>query len=141
MLFAAEPAEAPTLSESRWGSHGIEGIGDGFVPKNLDLSLLDGVVTVSSDEAVRMAKRLLDEEGVFCGISSGCNVAAAVKIARAHPELKTIATTINDSGNRYFSTELFGVKKHLKIPDRDHPLDRYSSAQLKRYRPGLELLR
>jgi len=140
VLFAAEPAEAPTISESRWGSHRIEGIGDGFVPKNLDLSLLDGVATVSSEEAVGMAKGLLEEEGVFCGISSGCNVAAAVKVAKAHPELKTIVTMINDSGNRYFSTELFGVKKALRIPKRDHPLDPYSVAQLKKYRSGLEVV-
>jgi len=90
-LYAVEPSEAPILSHSKWGTHKIEGIGDGFVPKNLDLSLLTGVVTTTSDEAIEMTRRLTREEGIFCGISSGCNVAAAVKLARKHPELGRIA--------------------------------------------------
>lgn len=139
-LFAVEPSEAPTISKGLWGTHKIEGIGDGFVPRNLDLSQLDGIVTVSSREAIEMTKRLLAEEGIFCGISSGCNVAAALKVSSKHPEYRTIVTTINDSGNRYFSTEVFGVKKHVSIPERDHPLDSYSSAQLDKFRPRLELI-
>src|SRR5205823_667237 len=75
-LFAVEPAECALLSRREWGQHAIEGIGDGFVPRNLDLSLLDGVVTTTSDESIDMAARMSREEGLFVGISSGCNVAA-----------------------------------------------------------------
>ena len=84
-LYAVEPEECPLLSQRGWGPHGIEGIGDGFVPKALDLSQLSGIVTTTTDESVEMAQRLAREEGIFCGISSGCNVAAAIKLARRHP--------------------------------------------------------
>jgi cysteine synthase A len=107
-LYAVEPAECPILSEGRWGPHKIEGIGDGFVPDCLDVDILDGIVKIPSDEAIEMAQRLAREEGLFCGISSGCNVVASLRVAKAHPELKTIVTMINDSGQRYFSTELCG---------------------------------
>lgn len=119
-LYAAEPAEAPVLSKHRWGSHRIEGIGDGFVPDNLDVGMLAGVVAVSSDDSIEMARRLAKEEGIFCGISSGCNVAAALKVAKAHPELRYIVTMVNDSGDRYLSTELYGERKELNIPERSH---------------------
>ncbi len=105
-LFAAEPEECAVLSGQSWGTHGIEGIGDGFVPDNLDLELLDGVVQVSTREALEMSRRLAREEGIFCGISSGCNVVAALKLARVMPEVKRIVTMINDNGLRYLSTEL-----------------------------------
>jgi cysteine synthase A len=139
-LFAIEPAEAPMLSQREWGSHKIEGIGDGFVPFNLDLSLLDGIITTTSDEAIRMGRRLALEEGVFCGISSGSNVAAAVKLARRHPELSRIVTMINDTGQRYFSTELCGEKKEVEIPERDHPMDQYTIDQLDQYQSGWEII-
>jgi cysteine synthase A len=98
LLYAVEPGEAPILSKRRWGTHKIGGIGDGFVPRNLDLEQLTGVVTTSSDEAIKMAWRLSTTEGIFCGISSGCNVAAAVKVARKHARLRVIVTMINDTG-------------------------------------------
>jgi len=139
-LYAVEPAEAPLLSKRTWGSHRIEGIGDGFVPENLDLSLLDGVITTTSEEAIAMARRLALEEGLFCGISSGCNVAACLKLARVHPELKTIVTMINDTGQRYFSTELCGEKKHLEVPEREHPLDPRTLAELDKYQPRWEII-
>jgi cysteine synthase A len=132
-LYAVEPAEAPILSRRQWGSHRIEGIGDGFVPKNLDLSHLNGIITTSSDESIEMAKRLSREEGIFCGISSGCNVVAAIKVARRHPELRTIATMINDTGQRYFSTALCDQKKCVEIPQREHLLDDYAIEQLDKY--------
>src|SRR5436190_4179125 len=81
--YAVEPAECPIISERRWGAHGIEGIGDGFIPRNLDLAVLDGVVTTTTDESLEMARRLAREEGIFCGVSGGCNVAAALKVAAA----------------------------------------------------------
>lgn len=139
-IYAGEPAEAPLLSERRWGSHRIEGIGDGFVPRNLDLSVIDGIITVSSEEAIEMTKRLMREEGIFCGISSGANVVMAIKLAKRHPELKNIVTMINDNGFRYFSTPLFGVRKELKIPEREHPLDEYAKQQLDKHQPRWEII-
>ena len=108
LTFAVEPAECAILSGRGWGTHKIEGIGDGFIPDVLDLRLVDGVVTVSSQEAIAMARRLAREEGIFCGISSGCNLVACLKVARAYPALRQIVTMINDNGLRYLSTELWG---------------------------------
>jgi cysteine synthase A len=129
-LFAVEPAECPLLSRRTWGSHRIEGIGDGFVPRNLDLAVLDGVVTTTSDESIRMAQRLAREEGLFCGISTGCNIAAALKVAARFPQAKLIVTMINDTGQRYFSTALCGEKKQIEVPEREHPMDAYTKEQL-----------
>jgi len=140
LLYAVEPAEAPILSKRRWGTHKIEGIGDGFVPRNLDLEQLTGVVTTTSDEAIKTAWHLSTTEGIFCGISSGCNVAAAVKVARKHPRLGVIVTMINDTGQRYFSTELFGEPKAVEIPEREHPLDEYSLSELDKYQSSWEII-
>lgn len=118
--YAIEPEECPILAGGGWGPHRIEGIGDGFIPDNLHLDLLAGVVEVSSDEAIAMARRMSREEGIFCGISSGCNVAGAIKLARAHPELRRIVTIVSDNGLRYLSTELCGAPKGLEVPDREH---------------------
>jgi cysteine synthase A len=139
-LYAVEPAEAPILSHSRWGTHRIEGIGDGFVPRNLDLSLLDGVVTTTSDESIEMTKRLSREEGIFCGISSGCNVAAAVKLSKKYTELGRIATIINDSGGRYLSTEVFGTKEEKSIPRTSKQLDPYTLEQLAKFQKGFDIV-
>ena len=133
-VYAAEPWECAILSNGRWGAHKIEGIGDGFVPRILDLRLLDGVVRVYSDEAIAMARRLAREEGIFCGISSGCNVVAALRLAERYPELQTIVTLIPDNGLRYLSTELCGVIRTLEVPQRDHPLDAESRARLSEVR-------
>lgn len=140
LLYAVEPAEAPMLSKRRWGTHKIEGIGDGFVPRNLHLKLLTGIVTTTSEEALNMARRLSTTEGIFCGISSGCNVAAAVKIARKYPNLGTIVTMINDTGQRYFSTELCGEPKSVEIPEREHPIDEYSLSELDKYQSSWEII-
>jgi cysteine synthase A len=139
-LYAVEPAECALLSKRAWGHHGIEGIGDGFVPRNLDVSILTGVITTTTQESVDVARRLAREEGIFCGISSGCNVAAALKLARRHPELGTIVTPINDTGQRYFTTPLCGEDKHVEIPERDHPLDPYTIEQLDRYQSAWEVV-
>jgi len=139
LLYAVEPSEAAILSRREWGTHRIEGIGDGFVPRNLDLSQLTGIATTTSDEAIEMARRLA-EEGILCGISSGCNVAAAIKVAKKHPELRNIVTMINDSGQRYFSTELYGEKKIVEIPARQHLLDDYSVQQLNLYQDRWEVI-
>jgi len=139
-LYAAEPAEAPLLSERRWGAHSIEGIGDGFVPVNLDLSQLAGVVKVSSDEAIQMTKRIMREEGMLVGISSGANLAAAAKVAKEHPELKGVVILFNDNAMRYFSTSLFGVVKKVEVPEREHAMDDYTREQLDRYQAGWEII-
>lgn len=120
LSFAVEPAECAILAGRGWGPHRIEGIGDGFIPEVLDLQWVDGVVTVSSDDAIAMARRLAREEGIFCGISSGCNVAACLKLARRYPRLKTIVTMINDNGLRYLTTELCGAAPDLTVPEREH---------------------
>jgi len=144
-LYAVEPAECALLSRRQWGRrqwghHGIEGIGDGFVPANLDVSLLSGVITTTTEESVETARALARQEGIFCGISSGCNVAAALKLARKHPELASIVTIVNDTGQRYFTTPLCGEDKHVDIPERDHPLDAHTVTQLDRYQSGWELI-
>lgn len=140
LLYAVEPAEAPILARRKWGTHKIEGIGDGFVPRNLHLKMINGVVTTTSEEALDMARRLSTTEGIFCGISSGCNVAAALKIARKHPKLSGIVTMINDTGQRYFSTELCGEAKSVEIPEREHPLDDYSLSELDKYQSSWEII-
>ncbi|MFX1562884.1 MAG: PLP-dependent cysteine synthase family protein [Promethearchaeota archaeon] len=139
-LYAVEPTEAPLLSERTWGSHRIEGIGDGFVPRNLDLSILTGIITTTSDEAIEMAQKLSREEGLFCGISSGCNVAAAIKLAKKHPEMEAIVTMINDSGQRYFTTPLCGEPKHLEIPDREHTMDKRTKEELDKHQHKWEII-
>ena len=139
-LYAGEPAECPLLSRREWGEHKIEGIGDGFVPRDLELSLLTGVVTITSNEAIEMARRLAREEGIFCGISSGANVVAAIKVANRHPKMKRIVTMICDTGQRYFSTELCGSPKHVESPARDHPIDDYTREQLDKYQSTWEII-
>jgi cysteine synthase A len=109
-----EPVESPVITATRKGEppkpgpHKIQGIGAGFVPKNLDLSYVDEVVPVSGDESVEMAHRLHKEEGITSGISSGAAVAAAVKVA-SKPENKgkLVVVILPDAGDRYHSSVLF----------------------------------
>ncbi len=120
---AVEPIHSPVLTQAgrgeklKPGPHRIQGIGAGFVPKVLDLSLVDRVETVSDDEAIEMARRLAREEGILSGISCGAAVHAAVKLAKdpAH-EGKTIVAILPDSGERYLSTVLFEG-----LPNGAHP--------------------
>jgi cysteine synthase A len=139
-LYAVEPAECALLARREWGPHGIEGIGDGFIPENLDVSLLTGVITTTTVESLEMARRLAREEGIFCGISTGCNIAAAIKLARRHPGLGSIVTMANDTGQRYFSTPLCGPEKAVDVPEREHPLDPRTVEQLDRYQRAWEVL-
>lgn len=140
-VYAVEPSECAVIAEGRWGRHKIEGVGDGFVPKNFDPDLISGVVLVSSDEAIRMAARLVKEEGIFCGISSGANVAAAIKLARSRPDLRRIATVICDSGDRYLSTEVFGHHRELPLVEREVQLDGRSREVHERLRGKIEVIR
>jgi cysteine synthase A len=139
-LYAVEPAECALLARREWGPHGIEGIGDGFIPDNLDVSLLTGVITTTTAESIAMARRLAAEEGVFCGISTGCNVAAALKLAARRPDLASIVTMANDTGQRYFSTPLCGADKHIEVPEREHPMDPKTRRELDRHQAGWEIL-
>jgi cysteine synthase A len=106
--IAVEPADSPVISGGKAGPHKIQGIGAGFIPKNLDTSLLAGVETVTNDEAFTWARRLAREEGILSGISSGANVATAARLA-ARPENrgKVIVTVAPSFGERYLSTPLF----------------------------------
>jgi cysteine synthase len=140
LAYAVEPAESPLISEERWGTHGVPGIGDGIVPPNLDLSLMDGIVVVSTEEALGMALRLARDEGMLCGPSSGMNVVAAMKIAEKHPELPSIVTVIADTGTRYLSGELFGEGSDTAEPDRDHALDAATTSMLREHRRRLEFI-
>jgi len=112
-IVAVEPAECPILSGGRKGSHRIEGIGDGFVPEILDMSLVDEVIRVSDTDAIKMARRLASEEGIFAGISSGANVKAALDLAKTLPKDSRIVTLAPDSGMRYFSTDLCKFDKRI----------------------------
>jgi len=108
LAYAIEPADSPVLSGGKAGPHQIQGIGANFVPKNLDSSLINGVETVTTEEAFTWGRRLAKEEGILAGISSGANVAVAARLA-AKPENKdkTIVTIAASSGERYLSTALF----------------------------------
>lgn len=111
---AVEPAESPVIAQALAGEeiqpapHKIQGIGAGFIPGNLDLDLIDRVEAVTSEEAIIMARRLMEEEGILAGISSGAAVVAANRLAE-QPEFsgKTIVTVLPSSGERYLSTALF----------------------------------
>ena len=111
---AVEPSASPVITQQRSGqplkpgAHKIQGIGAGFVPENLDLSLVDVVEQVSNEEAIEYARRLTREEGILSGISSGAAAAVAARIAkRPENKGKTIVTVLPDSGERYLSTALF----------------------------------
>ena len=111
---AVEPANSPVISQTlagealKPGAHKIQGIGAGFVPDNLDLSLVDRVETVSDEEAVTMARRLMREEGILAGISCGAATVAALRLAREEAfRGRTIVVVLPDSGERYLSSVLF----------------------------------
>ena len=107
-VIAVEPKDSPVISGGKPGTHKIQGIGAGFVPKNLDTSLVDEVITVSNDDAFDWARKLAKVEGISAGISSGANLCAAAQVA-ARPEFqgKRIVTIACSLGERYLSTLLF----------------------------------
>ncbi|WP_020160614.1 cysteine synthase A [Methylobacter marinus] len=102
-VIAVEPAESPVISGGTHSPHKIQGIGAGFIPKNLNVDLLDAIELVSTDEAFAMRKRLIEEEGVLAGISSGASVCAALRVAKKLGPGKTVVTIVHDTGERYLS--------------------------------------
>lgn len=107
-IVAVEPASSPMLSEGRAGSHKIQGIGANFVPKNFDRSVVDEILVVPNEEAIRASRELGETEGLLVGISSGAAAFAAKELARRKEnEGKTIVALLPDTGERYLSTELY----------------------------------
>ena len=114
MAVAVEPQTSPVITQHlagkplKYGPHSIQGIGAGFIPETLDLSLVDRVETVGNEEAVEHARRLGREEGILAGISSGAAVAAALRLAKqAEFAGKTIVAILPDAGERYISSILY----------------------------------
>jgi len=107
-IVGAEPADSPVLSGGAAGKHGIQGIGAGFVPEALDMTVMDEVITVTTEDAYRWARRMGTQEGILVGISSGAALCAAVQLAkRSENAGKTIVALFPDSGERYLSTDLY----------------------------------
>lgn len=107
-IVAVEPFDSPVLSEGRAGTHGLQGIGAGFVPSTLNTEIYDEIITVKTDEAYEASKALAKRQGILVGISSGAAMFAAKKIAeREENRGKTIVVLLPDSGERYLSTPMF----------------------------------
>lgn len=107
-VVAVEPADSPVLSEGRSGSHGIQGIGAGFVPETLDTDVYDEVITITNNEAFETGRELAANDGLLVGISSGAAVAAAAKLAqRSENAGKNIVVILPDTGERYLSSAMF----------------------------------
>lgn len=108
-VYAAEPAESAVISGEAAGAHGIQGIGAGFIPATLDLSVTDGVLRIKTEEAKAAARELARTDGLLVGVSGGCNLAAAAYLAGLKENAgKLIVTVFPDAGDRYLSTDLFG---------------------------------
>ncbi len=106
-IWAVEPENAAILAGGNIGTHLQMGIGDGIIPEILNQSIYDRIYIVTDDEALETARRLAREEGIMCGISSGTNVAAAIRLAKKLGPGKTVVTVLPDTAERYFSTPLF----------------------------------
>lgn len=106
-IWAVEPANAAILAGSTVGTHLQMGIGDGLIPDILNKEIYDDIYIVSDEEALSTARELARKEGLMCGISSGTNVAAAIRLAQKLGPGKTVVTVLPDTAERYFSTPLF----------------------------------
>ena len=106
-IWAVEPEDAAILSGGSIGTHIQMGIGDGVIPKILNQNIYDDICIIKDEEAIKTSKDLAKKEGIMCGISSGTNVAAAIKLAKMLGKGKTVVTVLPDTAERYFSTPLF----------------------------------
>jgi cysteine synthase A len=110
-IVAVEPAKSAVLSGNEPGLHDIQGIGAGFVPEILNRDIIDEIIQVSDDDALETTRRIIREEGILCGISSGANLFASLKVAEKMGKEKKVVTVFCDSGERYLSTRLFHSDK------------------------------
>lgn len=106
-IIAVEPAKSPVLSGGKQGLHEIQGIGAGFIPDILNMDIIDEIIQVSDEDAYQMTRRIIREEGILCGISSGANLFASIKVAKELGQGKVVVTIFPDTGERYISTRLF----------------------------------
>jgi cysteine synthase A len=106
-IWAVEPENAAILAGGNIGTHLQMGIGDGLIPKILNQNIYDDICIISDEEALQTSRDLAKKEGLMCGISSGTNVAAALKLAKKLGKGKTVVTVLPDTAERYFSTPLF----------------------------------
>jgi cysteine synthase A len=106
-IIAVEPQKSPVLSGGKPGLHAIQGIGAGFIPDVLNKNIIDEIIQVSDEDAYETTKKIIRQEGILCGISSGANFFAATKIAKKLGSGKKVVTIFCDTGERYLSTELF----------------------------------
>jgi cysteine synthase A len=107
-IVAVEPATSAVISKEKAGKHGIQGIGAGFIPKNLDLDLVDEVMKIATEDAFEVARNIARKEGILAGISSGAALAAAIKIGKREENIdKNIIVIFPDTGERYLSTGLY----------------------------------
>ncbi|HJA75078.1 MAG TPA: cysteine synthase A [Candidatus Limosilactobacillus gallistercoris] len=106
-VYALEPAESPLLKEGHGGKHKIQGISAGFIPKVLDKDVYDGIVEISSDDAIATAREVAHKEGILVGISAGANIKGAIELAKKLGKGKKVITVSPDGGDRYLSTDLF----------------------------------
>ncbi len=112
-VVAVEPSDSPVLEGGKPGPHKIQGIGAGFVPKNYNAEVIDEIIAIEGDEAIKTSRELARTEGVLVGISSGASLAAAVKLAqRPENEGKTIVALLPDTGERYLSTLLYAFEQY-----------------------------
>ena len=112
-IVAVEPATSPVLSKGTAGAHKIQGIGAGFVPKNYNSTVVDGILQVSNDDAIRTGRELAKYEGLLVGISSGAAVSAATRLAQLpENEGKNIVVLLPDTGERYLSTLLYAFEEY-----------------------------
>ena len=109
-VIGVEPSTSAVLSGEKPGKHGIQGIGTGFIPKNYDASVVDEIVKISSEEALEYAKKASHDFGLFVGISSGANIAAAYQVAKKLGKGKIVVTLAPDGGEKYLSVEAFLTK-------------------------------
>lgn len=109
-VYALEPAESPLLKDGQAGKHKIQGISAGFIPATLDQGVYDGIVEISSDDAIAMAQAVSQQEGFLPGISAGANIAGAIQLAKELGVGKKVVTVAPDGGERYLSTDLFNFE-------------------------------